>query len=103
MLPEEAPLLADVMRLKSVLRSNMVEGFAILKGERESIKLKQQLHLFSEKIDDLKAELSRMTMQKLKLDKDLRKTREDYMQETHNMREQHKKDIQQALLRARWD
>lgn len=40
MFPEEAALLADVIRLKSVIRSNMVEGFAILKRERESIKLK---------------------------------------------------------------
>ncbi len=53
MFPQESPLLADILRLKSVIKSNMTEGFAILKRERESIKLKQQLEQLNKKIEGI--------------------------------------------------
>jgi len=93
MFPEEAALLSDVIRLKSVIKSNMVEGFTILKRERESIKLKQHIHNLNLKIEDLQQELSRTSMLKIKLEKDLRKKNEDYLVDTHALREQNKKDI----------
>lgn len=54
MFPNEAPLFSDVQRLKSVIKhSNLVEGFAILKREKENIKLKQQMYNLNQKLDSL--------------------------------------------------
>lgn len=60
------------MRLKFVLKSNLVSDFALLKKQRDKIRLKSSIIHLNTKIDELKNELNKMSMLRFKFENDLR-------------------------------